>query len=219
MGSRFEKFSERARRVLSMGQEEAQRFNHIYIGTEHLLLALTRDTEGVAARVLSGLGADLSHVRSAVEFHMGRGEGPTMGEIGLTPRAKKVVELAVDETRSMNQHHIGTEHLLIGLLREREGVAAEVLDSLGINLEKVRAETHRIVSTLPSATTTEAGSAHDTASARIIGSPQPEAAILEIIRGLTKLDRSLTNLEATMNSRFDSLESRMARLEERLENR
>src|SRR5918996_4618324 len=144
MGSRFEKFSERARRVLSLAQEEAQRFNHNYIGTEHILLGLVRETEGVAARVLSGLGVDLSKVRSAVEFIIGRGEKPTQGEIGLTPRAKKVVELAVDEARRMNHTYIGTEHLLIGLLREGEGVAAGVLESQGVTLEKVRSAMHRL---------------------------------------------------------------------------
>ena len=146
MGSRFEKFSERARRVLSLAQEEAQRFNHNYIGTEHILLGLVRETEGVAARVLSSLAVDLSKVRSAVEFIIGRGEKPPQGEIGLTPRAKKVVELAVDEARRMNHTYIGTEHLLIGLMREGEGVAAGVLESLGVTLDKVRAETHRILS-------------------------------------------------------------------------
>ena len=146
MGSRFEKFSERARRVLSLAQEEAQRFNHNYIGTEHILLGLVRETEGVAARVLSNLGVDLNKVRSAVEFIIGRGERPSQGEIGLTPRAKKVVELAVDEARRMNHTYIGTEHLLIGLLREGEGVAAGVLESLGVTLDKVRSETHRILS-------------------------------------------------------------------------
>jgi ATP-dependent Clp protease ATP-binding subunit ClpC len=146
MGSRFEKFSERARRVLSLAQEEAQRFNHNYIGTEHILLGLVRETEGVAARVLANLGVDLNKVRSAVEFIIGRGERPAQGEIGLTPRAKKVVELAVDEARRMNHTYIGTEHLLIGLLREGEGVAAGVLESLGVTLDKVRSETHRILS-------------------------------------------------------------------------
>ena len=146
MGSRFEKFSERARRVLSLAQEEAQRFNHNYIGTEHVLLGLVRETEGVAARVLSSVGVDLNKVRSAVEFIIGRGEKPVQGEIGLTPRAKKVVELAVDEARRMNHTYIGTEHLLIGLLREGEGVAAGVLESLGVTLDKVRTETHRLLS-------------------------------------------------------------------------
>jgi len=145
MPSRFEKFSERARRVLSLAQEEAQRFNHNYIGTEHILLGLVRETEGVAARVLLNLNVELVKVRSAVEFIIGRGERPTPGEIGLTPRAKKVIELAVDEARRLNHHYIGTEHLLIGLMREGEGVAAGVLESLGVGLEKVREETNNII--------------------------------------------------------------------------
>ncbi len=147
MASRFEKFSERARRVLSLSQEEALRFNHNYIGTEHILLGLVRETEGVAARVLSNLGIELTKVRSAVEFIIGRGEKPVSGEnIGLTPRAKRVIELAVDEARRMSHHYIGTEHLLIGLMREGEGVAAGVLESLGVTLDKVRAETQRLLS-------------------------------------------------------------------------
>jgi ATP-dependent Clp protease ATP-binding subunit ClpC len=147
MASRFEKFSERARRVLSLAQEEALRFNHNYIGTEHILLGLVRETEGVAARVLANLNVDLNKVRSAVEFIIGRGERPVSGEnIGLTPRAKKVIELAVDEARRMNHHYIGTEHLLIGVMREGEGVAAGVLESLGVSLDKVRSETQRILS-------------------------------------------------------------------------
>ena len=99
MASRFEKFSEKARRVLSLAQEEAQRFNHTYIGTEHILLGLVRETDGVAAKVLNNLGVELTKVRSAVEFIIGRGERTPSGEIGLTPRAKKVIELAVDEAR------------------------------------------------------------------------------------------------------------------------
>ena len=143
--SRFEKFSERARRVLTLAQEEAQRFNHNYIGTEHILLGLVRETEGVVARVLINLGIDLNKVRAAVEFIIGRGENPVEGEIGLTPRAKKVIELAVDEARRMNHSYIGTEHLLVGLLREGEGVASGVLESLGVTLESVRSETHRVL--------------------------------------------------------------------------
>ena len=145
MTSRFEKFSERARRVLSLAQEEAKRFNHNYIGTEHMLLGLVRETDGVAAKVLGDLGVELNKVKSAVEFIIGRGERSTTGEIGLTPRAKKVIELAVDEARRLNHHYIGTEHLLIGLMREGEGVAAGVLESLGVTLDKVRSETSRIL--------------------------------------------------------------------------
>ena len=146
MASRFEKFSEKARRVLSLAQEEAQRFNHTYIGTEHILLGLVRETDGVAAKVLNNLGVELTKVRSAVEFIIGRGERTPSGEIGLTPRAKKVIELAVDEARRLNHNYIGTEHLLIGLMREGEGVPAGVLESLGVTLDKIRAETSRILS-------------------------------------------------------------------------
>jgi len=145
MSSRFEKFTERARKVLTLAQEEAQRFNHNYIGTEHILLGLVREGDGIAAKVLSNLGAELNKVRSAVEFIIGRGERTVKGEIGLTPRAKRVIELAVDEARRLGHNYIGTEHLLLGLLREGEGVAAGVLESLGISLEKVRSETVRIL--------------------------------------------------------------------------
>src|SRR3954452_1599789 len=144
--SQFDKFTERARKVLQLAQEEAQRFNHNYIGTEHLLLGLVREGDGVAARVLSNMGVQLPKVRSAVEFIIGRGEGAVQSDIGLTPRAKKVIELAVDEARRLNHHYIGTEHLLLGLVREGEGIAAGVLESLGVNLEKVRTETTRILS-------------------------------------------------------------------------
>ncbi len=138
---RFDKFTERARKVLSLAQEEAQRFQHNYIGTEHLLLGLVREEEGVAARVLQKLGVELNKVREAVEFIIGRGDRIVLGEIGLTPRAKKVIELAIDEARRMNHHYIGTEHLLLGLVREGEGIAAGVLESLGVRLEQVRRET------------------------------------------------------------------------------
>lgn len=151
---RFDKFTERAKRVLSLAQEEAQRFQHNYIGTEHLLLGLVREGEGIAAKVLSSLGVELTRVRTSVEFIIGRGDRIVLGEIGLTPRAKKVIELAVDEARRLNHHYIGTEHLLLGLIREGDGIAAGVLESLGVNLGKVRTQTLRVlsgeeISTLP----------------------------------------------------------------------
>jgi len=146
MTSRFEKFSERARRVLTLAQEEAQNFNHSYIGTEHILLGLVREEDGVAAKVLVNLGIGLSKVRSAVEFIIGRSEKPSISEIGLTPRAKRVIELAIDEARHLGHNYIGTEHLLLGLLREGEGVAAGVLDSLGVTIERVRAEIVHVLS-------------------------------------------------------------------------
>src|SRR5437764_660550 len=140
MADRFDKFTERARKVLQLAQEEAQRFNHNYIGTEHILLGLVREGDGVAALVLNNLGIELNKVRTAVEFIIGKGDRLVMGEIGLTPRAKRVIELAVDEARRLNHHYIGTEHLLLGLVREGEGIAAGVLESLGVSLEKVRAQ-------------------------------------------------------------------------------
>src|ERR671918_2904288 len=146
MSDKFDKFTERARRVLTLAQEEAQRFNHNYIGTEHLLLGLVREGDGVAAKVLNNLGVELSKVRSAVEFIIGRGEKSPTGDIGLTPRAKKVIELAVEEARRLNHSYIGTEHLLLGLVREGEGIAFGVLESLGVSLERVRTETARILS-------------------------------------------------------------------------
>jgi predicted O-methyltransferase YrrM len=140
MNRSFDRFTERARKVLAVAQEEAQRMGHDYIGTEHLLLGLIREGDGVAAKVLSNLGVDLTKVRSAVESIIGRGDRPTSGEIGLTPRGKKVIELAVDEARRLSHHSIGVEHLLLGLIREGEGIAAGVLESLGVNLEKARSE-------------------------------------------------------------------------------
>jgi methylenetetrahydrofolate dehydrogenase (NADP+) / methenyltetrahydrofolate cyclohydrolase len=145
MADRFDKFTERARRVLTLAQEEALRFNHDYIGTEHVLLGLVRENEGVAARAIRNLGAELTKVRSAVEFIVGRGDRAVMGEIGLTPRAKKIIELSVDEARRMGHHYIGTEHLLLGTIREGEGIAAGVLESLGISLDRARAEVGRLL--------------------------------------------------------------------------
>ena len=145
MQDRFDKFTKRARKVLSLAQEEAQRFNHNYIGTEHILLGLIREGDGVAAVVLRNLGVELDKARSAVEHIIGRGDRVALGEIGLTPRAKKVMELAVDEARRLNHHYIGTEHLLLGLIREGEGIAAGVLASLGVTLEGVREATLRVL--------------------------------------------------------------------------
>jgi len=146
MAEHFEKFTARARKVLTLAQEEAHRFGHNYIGTEHLLLGLVREEDGVAARVLASMGVDPPKVRGAIEFIIGRGDSSFVGEIGLTPRAKKVIELAVDEARRLNHHYIGTEHLLLGLVREGEGIAAGVLESMGVNLDRVRQAVIQVVS-------------------------------------------------------------------------
>src|SRR5256712_488767 len=142
----FDRFNDRAKRVLALAQDEAIRFNHNYIGTEHLLLGLVREGEGVAARVLDSLGVELSKVRTAVEFIIGRGDSTTSpSEITLSQRTKKVIELAIDEARKLGHSHVGTEHLLLGLVREGEGIASGVLESLGVSLEKVR---HQVIATL-----------------------------------------------------------------------
>ncbi|MEE8318122.1 MAG: Clp protease N-terminal domain-containing protein, partial [Dehalococcoidales bacterium] len=146
MASRFEKFSERARRVLTIAQEEARQLNHNYIGTEHILLGLSREEEGIAAKVLTNLGVSLSKIRSAVEFISSGRDRPGTGDTGLTPRAKKVIELAIDEARQLGHNYIGTEHILLGLLREGEGVAAGVMESLGVTLDKARTEVTQVLS-------------------------------------------------------------------------
>jgi excisionase family DNA binding protein len=142
---RFDLFTKRARHVLTLAQEEARRFQHNYIGTEHLLLGLEREEEGIAAQVLSNLGIEVDQVRHAVEAIIGRGERIVLGELGLTPRAKKVIALAMDEAHRLNHRFIGTEHLLLGLIREGEGIAAGVLENLGLQLEQVRTETVRVL--------------------------------------------------------------------------
>ena len=156
MNDRLDKFTERAKKVLVYAQDEATRFNHNYIGTEHLLLGLVREGEGIAAQVLKNLGVELNKVRSAVEFIIGRGERMVVGDITLTPRAKRVIELSIEEARRLGHNYIGTEHLLLGLVREGEGIAAGVLESLGVNLEKVRSQVVQVVSQSQSERTPEA---------------------------------------------------------------
>ncbi len=143
MSDKLDRFTKRARRVLTLAQEEALRLNHNYIGTEHLLLGLVREENGVAVKVLRELGVEPSQVIRAVERTVGRGERPPFGKPTLAPRTKRVVELAVDEARLMGHHYIGTEHLLLGLVREGEGIAVNVLRGLGINLDRVRQQTAR----------------------------------------------------------------------------
>jgi hypothetical protein len=143
----FDKFTDGARKALTLAQDEAQRFGHNWIGTEHLLLGLIREEEGTAAQALRNLRVDLEKVRIAVEFIIGRGDHAVTGEVGLTPRAKRVIELAIDDARQLGHDYIGTEHLLLGLIGERDGVAAQVLVSLGAGLKQLRAEVIRLVST------------------------------------------------------------------------
>ena len=134
----FERFTDRARRVVVLAQEEARTLDHGYIGTEHLLLGLIREGDGVAARVLVSLGISLEAVREQVGQIIGRGQQPPPGHIPFTPRAKKVLELALREAQQLGHGYIGTEHLLLGLIREGSGVAAQVLVRLGADLNRTR---------------------------------------------------------------------------------
>ena len=137
----YERFTDRARKVMQLANQEAQRFNHEYIGTEHVLLGLVKEGSGVAANVLKNLDVDLRRIRNEVEKIVQSGpDMVTMGKLPQTPRAKKVIEYAMEEARNLNHNYVGTEHLLLGLLRESEGVAAQVLMNLGLKLEDVREE-------------------------------------------------------------------------------
>src|ERR1700709_1154307 len=134
----FERFTDRARRVVVLAQEEARMLNHNYIGTEHILLGLIHEGEGVAAKALESLGIALEGVRAQVEEIIGQGQQAPSGHIPFTPRAKKVLELSLREALQLGHNYIGTEHILLGLIREGEGVAAQVLVKLGADLNKVR---------------------------------------------------------------------------------
>jgi ATP-dependent Clp protease ATP-binding subunit ClpC len=145
----FDRFTKRARRVLTKAQEEARRLNHRYIGTEHILLGLVAEEGGVAMRVLNNLEISPGQVRTAVERMVGRGTRASLTPPTLTPRTKRVIEISVDEARKLGQHYIGTEHLLLGLIREGEGVAVDVLRRLGASPDKVRDQVNRILHQSP----------------------------------------------------------------------
>jgi len=136
--SMFERFTQRARRVVVLAQEEARMLDHNYIGTEHILLGLIREGEGVAAKALESLGISLEAVRQQVETIIGRGQQAPSGHIPFTPRAKKVLELSLREAKALGHNYIGTEHILLGLIREGSGVAAQVLVQLGADLNRSR---------------------------------------------------------------------------------
>jgi hypothetical protein len=134
----FERFTDRARRAVALAQEEAKRLNHNYIGTEHILLGLIHEGEGVAAKALESLGISLDAVRQQVEEIIGQGQQPPSEHVPFTPRAKKVLELSLRESKQLGHSYIGTEHILLGLIREGDGVAAQVLVKLGADLNRVR---------------------------------------------------------------------------------
>ena len=137
----FDRFTDRAKKVMNLARQEAQRFNHEYLGTEHILLGLVQEGSGVAANVLRNMNIDLAKIRTEVEKLVKTGPSMvTMGQLPFTPRAKKVLELSMEEAGNLGHNYIGTEHLLLGLIKENEGIAAKVLTNLGVKLEDVREE-------------------------------------------------------------------------------
>jgi ATP-dependent Clp protease ATP-binding subunit ClpA len=185
----FERFTDRARRVVVLAQEEARMLNHNYIGTEHLLLGLAHEGEGVAAKALAALKIDLAALRQQVEEVIGRGKEPPSGHIPFTPRAKKVLELSLREALQLGHDYIGTEHVLLGLLREGEGVAAQVLVRLGTDLRRVRQQVLGLLEG-GQAESGEAG-AHRSLLTRDVLLAEIRSALTSISARLTAIERHL----------------------------
>ena len=178
----FERFTDRARRVVVLAQEEARMLNHNYIGTEHILLGLIHEGEGVAAKALESLGISLEAVRAQVQEIIGEGQQAPSGHIPFTPRAKKVLELSLREALQLGHNYIGTEHILLGLIREGEGVAAQVLNKLGADLNRVRQQVIQLVSGYQGKEPVAAGGPQE-------GQPSGSAVLDQFGRNLTQAAR------------------------------
>jgi ATP-dependent Clp protease ATP-binding subunit ClpC len=202
----FERFTDRARRAVVLAQEEARLLNHDYIGTEHLLLGLIHEGKGVAAKALESLGISLEAVRQNVEEMIGRGQYAPPGHIPFTPRAKKVLELSLRESQQFGHDYIGTEHILLGLIREAEGVAAQVLVKLGADLNRVRQQVIQLLHGYQGKETaeTEAGGRWEAAGGlagtepevRVAGSP---GQLAEILARLRSIDTRLAAVERRLD--------------------
>ncbi|MGI4894312.1 MAG: Clp protease N-terminal domain-containing protein, partial [Janthinobacterium lividum] len=182
----FERFTDRARRVVVLAQEEARMLNHNYIGTEHILLGLIHEGEGVAAKALESLGISLDAVREQVQEIIGQGQQAPSGHIPFTPRAKKVLELSLREALQLGHNYIGTEHILLGLIREGEGVAAQVLVKLGADLNRVRQQVIQLLSGYEGKEPTTAGGGGSTATE---GTPSGSLVLDQFGRNLTQAAR------------------------------
>src|SRR6266542_3859501 len=202
----FERFSDRARRVVVLAQEEARMLNHNYIGTEHILLGLIHEGEGVAAKALESLGISLDAVRQQVEVIIGQGQQAPSGHIPFTPRAKKVLELADREARALGHNYIDTEHILLGLIREGDGVAAQVLVQLGADLNRVRQQVIQLLHGYQGADVIGAGSRRGKrARARLLD---------DALARIDALDRRLAAIERWTGLRPDlaDLDEEMAQV-------
>jgi ATP-dependent Clp protease ATP-binding subunit ClpC len=195
MQNMFERFTERARRVVVLAQEEARRLNHNHIGTEHILLGLIHEAEGVAAASLESLGISLEAVREQIEGIIGQGRAAPTGNIPYTPRAKKVLELSLREALQLGHNHIGTEHILLGLIREGRGAAAQVLVRLGADLARVREQVIQML---------EDAQGEEEPGTRRAG------------KGLGPAARKQRGLLSEVLSRVESIDSRLAAVEQRV---
>jgi ATP-dependent Clp protease ATP-binding subunit ClpA len=191
----FERFTDRARRVVVLAQEEARMFNHNYIGTEHILLGLIHEGEGVAAKTLESLGIALETVRQQIEEIIGQGQQPPPGHIPFTPRAEKVLKLALQEALQLGHNYVGTEHILLGLIREGEGVAAQVLVGLGADLSRVRQQTITLL--------------HGSRG-------EDEPGTMRAVWGSGRAGRGKRKLLSQLLDRLDLIESRLSALEDRV---
>jgi ATP-dependent Clp protease ATP-binding subunit ClpA len=202
----FERFTDRSRRVVVLAQEEARILDHGYIGTEHILLGLIREGDGHAARALESLGISLDAVRQQVEAFIGRGQQAPSGSVPFTPRAKKVLELSLRESLQLGHNYIGTEHILLGLLREGDGVAAQVLVTLGADLNRVRQQVIQLLHGYRGQDVESAGS-HPGERARAV---LPDAAVA----WFDALDRRLTALErwVSMQPDLEDLDQEIAQV-------
>jgi ATP-dependent Clp protease ATP-binding subunit ClpC len=194
----FERFTDRARRVVVLAQEEARMLNHNHIGTEHILLGLIHEGEGVAARALESLGISLGAVRQQVEEIIGRGQQAPSGHIPFTPRAKKVLDLSLREAKELGHSYIGTEHILLGLIREGDGVAARMLVKLGADLDRTRQQVIQLL--------------HGRAGEDLTGGDSPVPG--DALTGVDSLDRRLAAIERWVGLRPepDDLDQEIARV-------
>ncbi|MGB7818615.1 MAG: Clp protease N-terminal domain-containing protein, partial [Ornithinibacter sp.] len=185
----FERFTDRARRVVVLAQEEARGLNHNYIGTEHILLGLIHEGEGVASKALESLGISLEAVREQVQEIIGQGQQAPTGHIPFTPRAKKVLELSLREALQLGHNYIGTEHILLGLIREGEGVAAQVLVKLGADLSRVRQQVIQLISGYQGGKEGAAAGAGASAGGAAEGTPAGSLVLDQFGRNLTQAAR------------------------------
>jgi ATP-dependent Clp protease ATP-binding subunit ClpA len=207
----FERFTDRARRVVVLAQEEARMLNHNYIGTEHILLGLIHEGEGVAAKALESLGISLEAVRQQVEEIIGQGQQAPSGHIPFTPRAKKVLELSLREALQLGHNYIGTEHILLGLIREGEGVAAQVLVRLGADLNRVRQQVIQLLHGYQGKEEPTAGPASPVRSAE---SRRDRPQLTEVLSRLRSIESRLAALESRVGTGPDAgdLDTEITRL-------